>query len=246
MKIKWGSYTHPSNEMIIAISRESSVNAEGVVEGVLHRWDMQGLLMEDSQSALDTAIANIETQYATGEKDLKLLFDDDSEADHQLLTASCNGGTRVVRGPSFLEGRGVEYALTRTFSVTIEGEILDSGGAGTVLEWQETLQFSGGGPAFSYLQTVNGLPQKQLTAEATPYRVIQQGSAKGRDAYPAAATPLWASDHHQNLDSITYGFPKKMGRGSSVAYTMYPISWRYEFTSDTVLVGTPTAAPSGS
>mgnify|MGYP003331113519 CR=1 FL=1 len=76
--------------------------------------------------------------------------------------------------------------------MTVEGDVWNP--AVQILAWHESLSFEGGGPRTLHLQTLNGLPQKQTVAQSTPYKVIQDGTAIGRLAYPAFPGSIWPGD----------------------------------------------------
>lgn len=244
MKLQYGSYTHAIGEAAVNISRDAKFNDAGVPISVMERWTIQGMLIEESD--LTTEITALIEAYSEDGKDLFLLFDDGSPTAHMLYTNLCYGGTRVVVRPSFGGDQRGEYTTYRTYNLAVEGEILDEDGSNTVVEWDETLQLIGGGPRYSFLETVNGSPVKQGVNAYTTYKAIQTGRAVGRDTWPIAPGPKFPADEHRDRRRITPGSPRKMGRGGTTQYRMFPIEWSYEFESSNQLSGLPNLWPSGS
>ena len=169
-------------------------------------------------------------------KDIALLYDDGTLSNHFILSALCRGGTRVVRQPTFPEWQGAEAGTQRTYSIVVEGEVLDK--SVTIGSFHERLSFNGGGPMFAHLQPLQGLPQKQLIYESTPYQVSQDGEAVGIYSYPVPPGPIWPSALKEN-PRIRQGQPRRSGPVGKPFYTDFPISWSYRFESALPLVGKP-------
>ena len=242
MYLKYGTYQHPPGEASVVISKQGLFSDAGLPQGVRERWDIQGRLQAADQTALSAAIDALTSAYAIQGQDLGFYFDDGQPSSHRITGSSTNGGVRVVMPPSFPQGKGAEYSTFRNYAISLEAELLDSGA--TLIQWNERLNFSGGGPQFAFLQPINGLPIKQLLRQATPYHAAQSGEAVGYQAYPTPALPLWPDAEHVNQREVHYELPKRMGPPGSATYTHYRVTWAYRFESATPLVGAPTGWPS--
>lgn len=228
MYLQYGSYQHESGECAVSISRDTQFSPDGLPLTRLDRWGIDGRLHAADSSSLVTALAALVSAYSTHGQDLTLNYDGGGGTLHYLLSSATIGGTRVVSGPSFGNGRGDEGGTYRTYSIGVEGEVLlDDPG---VLQWQETISWYGGGPMYTFLQTLNGLPQKQMVAEATPYECEQSGSAIGYGSYPTIPPPIFYSELEAN-PQISRGTPRRRGRSGAIQFVEFPISWSYKYKS---------------
>jgi hypothetical protein len=227
MYVKYGNYSHEAGECAVSIFRDTEFSPDGVPFFRHNRWNIDGRLHAADSTALTTALAELVAAYSQHGQDLYLNYDDHSTL-HYLLSSETIGGTRVVSGPSFPEGRGPEGGTYRNYSIAVEGtsQISNAG----VLTWQETISWFGGGPLYVFLQTANGLPQKQLGAQSTPYEAEQSGSAVGFGSYPAIPAPIYPNDLEVN-PAIMKGTPRRRGRSGGIQFVEFPISWSYKFKS---------------
>lgn len=245
MYLRYGSYTHALAEARVSINCEAMRNQAGVYYARKERWDIQGRLTGADAAALTTAIAALKAAYEIGGYDLTLLLPDGVTAsDHQLLTASCKGGTKIAMPVSFPEGSGAEYSTFRNYSVAVEGEIPLLDGQNPIVEWKETLAFVGtGGPRFVVIETRNGMPQMQQVSQRTPVRVVQSGRAVGYNQWPFPPRPIWPGYEDGPQRSPQLGSPELTGEGTSRGFHNYEISWSYSFISPIPLTGFPHAQP---
>lgn len=236
MYLKYGSYSHAANEAEIGITRTPLFNDGGQQWGCKETWRITGLLLGTSASDINTKCAALKAAYIDSGYSLGLYFDDGTLTNHAMDSNLTRGGLRVIEGVSFPVGDGTEGATQRTYSIVVEGEFPDTTIIG--VSWSETLSFEGGGPLYTHLQTLNGLPQKQLLCEATPYRVTQEGEAVGQFNYPLPAGPLWPGALKQ-APSIRKRNPRRFGPLGNASYYEFPITWQYVFESATPLGGNP-------
>ena len=241
MYLKYGAYRHADNEVSVAISKEGLFTQAGIARGTRERWTVAGRLQATDQASLTTAINTLAAAYSIQGQDLALYRDNDQPTSHAITSAATNGGVRVVVPPSFPEGKGAEYSTFRNYTIVLAAELLDA--STTILNWQETLTFRGGGPQFAYLEPITGLPQKQLLKQATTYRALQSGEAVGQLGYPVPASPLWPNAEHTGQRQVRYELPRRMGPPGSPTYTQFKVTWSYNFEDAGPLVGLPTAWP---
>jgi hypothetical protein len=233
MQVQYGSYVHPDNECSIAISRQG-IFERGICTKIKETWTVEGIINitgVQTISDITARIYEIENAYLVNGLDISLVG-----TAHLLQSARCLGGTRVVNPPQFPKGDGTEYATVRTFSVTVEGDILLPAGMGGLIEWKETLEFTGGGPRWVIIETRRGAGERQQVSEQVPYRVRQSGSAVGVTAWPIVPGPLFPAAEHVERRVLARMTPERMGND----FTAWPVSWNYEFESVSALSGNPT------
>ncbi|HWA98357.1 MAG TPA: hypothetical protein VG713_07685 [Pirellulales bacterium] len=240
MILGYGAYRHELGEAALTIGREALLSNDGSAIGWRERWSIAGRLHADEQADLTTAIESLETAYRIAGQDAVLYLPDGmTPTAHRLLNADALGGVRVVRPPSFPDGFGAEYSTFRTYSIELEAEFVDPTLMTDVVEWAETLGFSGGGPKWAYLGTLAGAPIRQQLQQFTPFKVVQQGHAVGLRGYPTPASPIWPAAWHQDQGGVTRALPKRVGSTNS----HYEVSWSYQFESADTLTGDPTSRP---
>lgn len=236
MRITYGSYQCDENATTLQSSQRTNINNGGQPYSVTRRFDVQGYLAGSSQAAIATAQAALKAALDVPYQDLKLLLDSGANSADVLLNQGSISGVKIVEGPSFTDTMGPEYATLRSFRFSAEAEYPLSGTALILLDWQETLTFSGGGPIYTHRPAINGPPQKQLVYPASVFRCQQQGQAVGYLAYPLPSPPKFPSALMQ-APEIRRTAPKRKGPGRHEGYT---ISWSYSFESGSALVGLPT------
>lgn len=245
MFLRYGSYTHASQEARVSITREPLKNAGGDYYGYKERWDISGRLVGASATDITTALQELEAAYLTGGYDLTLLLPDGSTAsNHQLLSANCKGGTKIAQPVSYPEGSGAEYANYRTYTVAIEGEIGINNSQNAITEWRETIAFTGnGGPRIVAIEVRNGAPQMQMVSQRTPVRVIQSGRAVGYRQWPFPPGPIWPGYEQGPDRGSAITSPTTTGSGASRSLQDYEITWSYSFIAPGPLSGLPHPQP---
>ncbi len=241
MYLKYGTYQHADNETSVVISKDAMFAPGGMIRGVRERWTIQGRLQAADQASLTTAIDQLTAAYSLQNQDVAFYTDDDQPTSHAIDSAATNGGVRVIVPPSFPEGRGAEYSTFRNYTVVLEAEVLDPGA--TIINWHESISFSGGGSQFAFLETIDGAPHKQLLKQSTTYHATQSGEATGMLNYPTPAVPLWPGAEHTDRRQLRYDLPQRSGPSGQPTYTHYKVSWSYTFEDGAPLVGLPSAWP---
>lgn len=209
----------------------------GVRRGYKETWQIQGFLQAATTAALTAAIQALEIAYSYDGLAIGLFFDDGTASAHGVIVANTIGGSRVVSGPEYGQGAGAEYSTFRSYSIVVEFDIPDL--RYNVVAYSESLSFEGGGPMDLHLQPLVGFPQKQRVAEATPYRVTQEGSAIGLAAYPVPNFPIWPAALIWPKARFSRKSPKRSGPGGAPVYTEFEITWHYEFEDALPLLGDP-------
>lgn len=242
MIVKFGTFAHDNNEVALSIGNTSKLNEAGAIEFFTETWDLDGFLQADDQLGLNAKIKALEDAYATGGKDLSLLFDNGSTLSaHFMSNSQSLGGTRIVSPPSYPEGTGAEYTTFRRYNITVAADFLPSGSFRVkFLDFQERLTFTGGGPRFIMLQALNGPPQRQRVAERTAFRLVQSGSQIGQTRRFPPNPPLFPQDEHRDQRQITEGGPVRNASGRLARFTEFSTSWQYTFEAINPFRANPT------
>lgn len=244
MIFSYGSYRHAVYEAGLSVERTTRFSPAQIERSTVERWTVQGLLQADTQTDLIAAIEQMMEAYGQqGQNAILYLPDGVTPTPHQLISADCIGGVRVMQQPSFQQWRGGELGLYRSYTLVLEGEIPNSDPAAAVLEWQETLSFTGGGPRFVYLETLNGLPILQFVNQSTTFKVSQTGSALGYQAWPQPAYPIWPAAEHTDQRQISRSTPQRVGSGVNASDVQWRVGWSFQFESALPLSGNPTPWP---
>lgn len=222
MHIKYGEYTHDTNECTIAISRRGLYTEDGSRYGYRDRWEITGMLQAASQGALTGAIDGLKAAYAENGLDIGLYTDSGSATSHSITSEDTTTGTLVMEGPDFPEGEGAEYTTFRHYRIVLEAETTGDTG-GLLVSYQETLLYRGtGGPVWRYLPVLTGPPQQQMLQQQSTRWLFQRGRAEQAVTYPARPGPLLPAAEHQDLreytqETLSDGSNRKV---SSWSYTM--------------------------
>lgn len=228
--LKYGTYSHDADEVKLDnISRSFEYNESGVLNQFSIRWDMSGLLKAASQSALTTAINNMESAYETIGQDLIFTVDGTTESAHVI------GGTDALYGPRCVDlswGSEIqsEYATMRSYKLSMEAviEYNPSGtdSTSTVTSFEESITIDGGGKRRTMAEYISELPREFILAQHTIARAVQDGRATGRGAYPAIPSPLWPAYELEEKRSQSKSSPKLQDGSSARGYE---VSWHYEY-----------------
>jgi hypothetical protein len=238
MYLRYGNYLHANNEVGFTITREAKRTQGGTYYAYREVWACKGdLLNYSTQGAISGAILGITAAYSQDGQDLVFLFDDASTPTaHQLISANCNGGTRVTKPPSFPNTYGSGeyqpgYGRSYTFEVEGETQLLT---ANVFLQFTESVSFKGnGGPIIVYQPVAQGQWIPQQTSETSLFRATQSGSAVGLYQYPDIPAPLWPEALiNQEIDA-GLDSPRKWSRYE------WPVKWSYTYQSNGPLVGLP-------
>ena len=238
MYLRYGNYLHANNEVGFTITREAKRSQGGTFYAYQEKWACRGdLLNYSTQAAISGAIASLTAAYAVDGQDLVFLFDDGvTPTAHQLISANCNGGTRVTRPPSFPDTyKSGEYqpGYGRSYTFEVEGETpLTSGNV--LLTFTESVSFKGnGGPIIVYQPVAQGQWIPQQTSEMSLFCATQSGSAVGLYQYPDIPAPIWPDALiNQEIDA-GLDSPRKWSR------LEWPVKWSYTYQSNGPLVGFP-------
>lgn len=239
MQLKYGNYSHDDYEASVKTSRKANYDEGGRIKSWTERWNIEGFLQADSQAALFAKIRGLESAYSRNGGNIGLYTSAGAATPHVLLSSATIGGTKVVEGPNFPKGEGPELGNYRSYSITVEGEILNTAIANTIISFMESLTIEGGGARDLFLQPLQGPPVRQRVATQTPYRATQQGTIVGYTSYPTPPAPLFPGVEFLDRRRIIEKSPKRDGPPGSPFYETFPVEYYYYFESATPLFGHP-------
>lgn len=227
--VKYGSYQFPAGLVDVSLTKTARRSPRGLPQKELWRMSLSGTLIADGQSAINTAIRNLEEAFAVPNQTLAVHLGSGAQSVHKLDAGTSLSGVQIVQPPSFPTGRDAEFATGRTFTIVAESEYAVDGADG-YLEWNESISVTGdGGPDYAVRNVMNGEPQLHVIHSRTPVYVTQQGNAVGFLARPLAPPPInWGV----RLGARTFGSrqsPKVMGN----SLQGYAIRWAYQFVNTT-------------
>ena len=227
MILKYGTrYTSYDGECELTISKMVWYDDAHRRRGYIEKWNIRGRLMAsgaDLEANLTTQLADLETQFGANGHDLTLYESDGvTETAHKLDSSAGIDGVRI-ESISYPRGSGAQYATHRDYEIVASLRVEDA--SNDVLAYTETISVMGtGGSAFVLRQPLRGRPIKQGVATHTPVRIIQQGSAVGRTAYPTFPRPLYPADLINPSRMRSRKAPKRYNN----SYREYEITWSYE------------------
>jgi hypothetical protein len=245
MRVRYGTYTHPENEVNLAAfmirPTYSDRHRRTIVRYEAH---LQGEICV-SPSANTTALAQAEIRqrideivlaYDVNGVDFAFLDNAGVATRHSLVSSQSISGTRVTHR-SWPKGDPAEWATGRTFYVIIEADYVAP--ESSLVAWQEVVKIIGtGGPRVEVIETVAGAPRVQTLASQTAVRVIQQGQSIGMTNYIAPPGPLIPAYEHQDQREIILESAQSYPNG----FLYFPTKWTYHHTTPTYTAVTPTSA----
>lgn len=230
LQLRYGSYAHDFGEVSVVIERSTEYAARGVYKRV-ETWSIEGRKVGSSASDLTTKLTAMEAAYAFNSRDVLLIDENGGQTVHRIASAATLGGVQVVQPPSYPDGSGAQYATFRDYTIVLRAEFLITTGViAGVVEYQESVSLSGGGPVRVVLELDEGDPVEQIVRDRTAYQATQSGSLRSLIANPTPPKPLWP-DKLQGNPRIVRGTPDETN-GVAV---VFPLSWSYEFLSATPL-----------
>lgn len=239
MKLKYRTYEWPVNGVRVTSSRKVERGKDALPWRYIDTLNCDGYLEGSSQADLtDKQRAMTVALMRPGGK-LTLLRDDGADSATLLDNASSITGVVVTDGPNFPDADGPEYVTQRHFVFTAEADYYARGtNALTLLDWQETISITGGGPLYVVRPALYGPPQRQKVYEQTPCQVVQSGYAVGLVRYPTPPPQLFPFALKMTPE-VRETTPTKRGNG----YTEYRIDWTYTFEWPLPLFAHPTPWP---
>lgn len=238
MYFQCGNFVHADNLVDVSHSIRQNRNARGFTDYFTHVLSVSGELIPDSptQATIRTAIEGLLNAYNTGASvGLSGLFHDDGTASSHVLNPTNSLSGVLVDAIDFPPDSGTgQYATARGFSITLRAVYPRQNLA--YQDFREEIAVSGtGGPRTVLIETISGVPQRQVTAKRTIVTARQSGHAVGLKQYPPYPNPIWPAVEKVDRRQQGKGSPRNDGG----TFVEWPITWSYEFESPAPLFGTP-------
>lgn len=240
MYVKYGEHQFDAGEVGLSTSREG-IFVDGMAKSVIETFFCSGQLHAADADALTTAINLMQTRLAVQGQNFGLYQDNGTATSVYRASADCLGGLRVIGPVSFTDLRRAEYTTFVNYTFTIQGEVFNPSVA--ILSWQEDIRIHGGGPQYVWQTYLEGLPQRQVLYQNTPYMATQSGSAVGYLGRPLAPQPLWPDALLPTESDYGTSSPRRIGPVGSPSYVEFGISWSYSFMSPYPFFGSPHVSP---
>ena len=240
MRLKY-AYTGTAGSVVYSFNANTTAMQIGLQIG----YDGRGRLDQEKQTwQVTTTVQTTEITIAAAQVDLtskiSAVVSAMNNANGTLTLYNDNGTTKSYHEVtncrtsdfSFPSGVGAQYANQRTIVITVNG-YSDEVKTDKIIEFNETIQFSGGGGRYVVLETISSAPSRFQQNASTVYRATQSGNAVGRDSYPTVPEPKFAVALLEQNPQIL-----KSHRYTQTGEERYSISWSYSFASPTALENT--------
>ena len=241
MILKYGNYSHDAGEVKLRISRRALESNLGVIYGHTETWNIyDGRKQAADTAALMTALAAMEAAYKIPNQSLVLYQDDGTTITHSLYPNQTMGGLRVLGPTTYPRGDGAEMTTYRYFDITIEADVVLSGGNQT-LAWEESIEYEGYGAAeYVYLPTLTGVWPRQRVTDTSTIIITQSGSSVGLRSWIPYPLPVISDP------GAVRGKPRQSRRTPRYRNGQrweFPSSWSYQFEVDSIIPVLPTDPP---
>jgi hypothetical protein len=223
-------YLFPFAAVNIVDRREQNRAMSEKLYSYTHIFECDGWIypsVEGDQLSVSIAMQELIDALSIQNQDL-VFFDDDGVITATILQNRTSiSGVKIEVGPDFPENMGGEYNVQRRFRFRASAEYAYPNTKNLLLEFNESLQFSGGAPKFVVRPAVEGFGQRQLAVQVMPYLCTQTGFAIGYTDYPQISQVAPPKFPRSLLEApeIVKETPKRRGQG----YQNFKISWIYRF-----------------
>ena len=229
----YGNYQHQPGEVEYSISRQA-IQTERLAT-YAERWtvQIQGRLEGESTSEVESKLKSLLVAYRKPNQAFVINIGSGASIVSLFPDKTING-VRVTVPPGLPSNRNASHVTYLDYTATVEAEIPIVEQLGALRSFSETLRFSGGGPRYKHLETIDTPPVKQLVKRFTTFTVTQSGRAVGLFRRPSRANPIWPS---AVVDSGDY----EIDSGKLIGDTLQDLttSWTYRFESAFPLYGQP-------
>lgn len=234
MQLKYGSWTSDNQECRVAIRRVGNRSSDGTyIATITELWTIEGIIVADTPSEINSAIAAREAAFSHANKTAKLIYPDGTIA-HILDTTKAKDGVMVTQPVSYIGQQGNEYATQLTWIAELAATF-PTRDEDNIIEFSETVEHRGGGRLLIGLPALNTLPQLQVPLTSTPQTIIQFGtlvaSGQPTDPYPLHPAPLFPALENNNARTVALT--------ANLKGTTKRVAWRYEFVSPVPILGYP-------
>lgn len=234
MFFRYGSYSHPQNEVTLANFRIYPMRENQIRIGTRFEMTIEGELYVDNglidkdacQANLTNKIANLINVYKDDYKDAGFYQDNGNPTPHVLQSNHPDNLTgNIITHRNWPMGDGNEYATKRTFTIGIAAEFKSA--YSQIVNYQDVIsQVGDGGPLVRWYATRFGPPQYDILHNQTFVQYKHAGFAVALDAYPSPPMPFYTRPYLLgHLTRIIRQSPQRYAQG----FRMRGISWEYHY-----------------
>lgn len=233
LHMRYGNFRHEPGE--VEYSRTVTTDFDAIDRPLIirERWDLQGWIVGTSTADVQAKYRRLAAAYSIENQSIGM-WNGGNPTDVYLDRRNTISGVKVIQRPSLPDNRNAAYVTFLPYAITLEAELAANGNANMMVEFEESLEFEGGGPAYGHIETLDTLPIKQRRRAATVYRAVQRGRAVALRSRPLVPAPLWPSEL---MERPRISKPSPRRRGNDVIF--WPIEWSYVFESAQPMFGEP-------
>lgn len=232
---EYGSHRHPNAEVEIkSTGKRAMISPRGDVYAYELFANLAMTLRNSSGAdSLVTQATELERVYSVQNQRATLYTNSGKVAFRLDPTRSLNG--LQIRSLVYPDVSGAAMVTTLKAEITLSMQEEVAGGP-DLLDFEETVEFSGGLPKVVYLPTSQGPSVRQTTRKRTPYVAVQRGMAVGKRARPTPPRLLFPG-----ADILDYRIgkasPSRLRQG---VYREFSVQWSVTYMSNDVLNAEPT------
>lgn len=192
MIFKYGSFTNYNRPVqVVTVAKPPIYSPRGEVIARRDMIAIEAEVIDVSQAALKTKIQAVEAAYVNNNGQDAILYhlDGVTESAHKLDDSASISGVQVMDF-RWNDTTNVEYALRRSYSVTLQADY-DPSVVPVYLSYSDSLSFQGNGlERVVWDELISGAPVSHQTAALTLRKMTHSGSAVGLYARPLPPSPL--------------------------------------------------------
>lgn len=217
------NYGRPVN--VITVAKPPIYSPRGQIVARRDMIVIEAEVVDVSQAALKTKIQAVEAAYIDNNGHDAILYhlDGVTESAHKLDNSSSVSGVKVMDF-RWTDKSNVEYALRRSYSVTLQADY-DPAVVPVYVSYEDSLSFQGNaGPRVVWDELITGSPVSHQTAAVTLRRMTHSGRAVGLYARPLPPSPLDSGSLINQDEGVSKFGPVVIdGRLQN-----YGIAWNYQ------------------
>lgn len=238
MYLKIGNRMRPFNEANASINYEPMYDASNRIMAINETWTISGTIVQQenaTQSNMSIKIRQLQADFNQQRPSLVFIEDNGvTETALKLDAGECLDGPKVLSA-SFPQTEEDVYPTGVSYSVVLTAKKRSPiGDANPILEYNETLQPSGGGPVYVVVGGAINYGERQLAKQHEPWRCVQRGRAVGLYGRPIPPPPIWPQALSRRTPP-TLHTPRILGPIPQE----FEVEWEYHYEWPVALVGTP-------
>lgn len=234
MQLKYGGYAFQANSLIPRMTIAAVKNSHNQVYAYRQRVSISGSFIGTNTADITAQTLAMSSACIIPGQDLIYYDNNNAPTAYVLRNFGSLTGVQLVEPVDFNGTYGAIDVTMKQFAMSFEATYPAAGSAGLLLDFRETLTFSGGGPTRVCKRAVNTTPQLQMPYQYTEFYVVQSGSAVGFRDTPAIPFPIWPA-FLMETGNTSQTSPHPEG----LQYTNWPVTWSYRFCSPSPLIGIP-------